>query len=166
MKIKFKKGKAYPSLLISLRVMILTLLNSIKNKGNVKAKVRLTKSSLYVIGDEDQADVLKLYGFKSIRLVNHNKLGYFTSYTEKIMGFRKTENDNHFEFGLHLREEGQRLEFVPIKVFLDQWCDLPIIENIKWYYLPIPPYFGGFDNNKNGLGAKAPCDVEIELKFI
>lgn len=164
--VKFKKGNSYPSLLTSSRVIILTLLNSIWNKGKVKAMVKVTKESLYATDKVDQADVLKLYGFKSIKQVYHSKVKYYTSYSENIIGFRmKKSTDNHFEFGLHKRIAGKR-KFIPKKVELNKWVVLNDLEGYKFYHLPIPPYFGGADSNGDGLGGEAPNDVIIYLKFI
>ena len=167
MKIKFKKGHSYPNFWTSLKVMFCTVLNNIHNNGVVKSRVKISIDSMYEFDDSDQSDVLKLFGFKSIKQIYHKKLGYSTSNTEDIMGFRRrSKGDFHFEFGFHQRRGGDRLPFKAHIVEIGKWTRLPDLTSVKWHHLPIPPYFGGADSNGDGIGGKAPSDVTIELEFI
>lgn len=164
--IQFRKNKAYPTLPSIIAAMWYTVYYTIRNRGRLVVAFDYPRESLYVIGDNDQSDVLKLCGFKTLRRVTVPGQGYKVSRTEKILGFRrKKATDPYMETGIHERIEGVRQKFKPHKQYPHgELC--PYIIPYKWPMVPIPPYFGGFDNNGNGLGGKAPRDIKVSIIFL
>lgn len=166
--IKFKKGRAYPTLISTVRVMSAALVRFLI-KGYIQVKVWYPKDSLYLVDKTDQSDVLKLVGFKSIKQVKPKNVPYMVSDAEKMVGWRrKYKTDNFMEFGVHERVDGERLPFDPTitKVYPDSWVLLPKLTGFKWGYLPVGPYFGGHDSNGDGLGGEAPKDLILKIQFV
>lgn len=167
-KVEFKKGNAYPKLSTALRVAVSVIVNVIKNKGKVKAEVYYPKESLYEVDKTDQADVLKLYGFKSLWFVRPKGVPYYVSSTEQMMGFRrKTKTSRYIEYGFHQRRNGERLKFEPlVKTKAGEWGRLPDLPFVRWALFPVFPWFGGHDSNGDGKGGKAPKNLHFYIRFI
>ena len=166
MTIKFKKGKSYPTIKSILKVFFATY-SRLLIKGELKVQFYFKNDALYKFDHTDQADVLKLLGFKSVRLVKPKDQSYWISSTEKIIGFRrKSINDNFFEIGIHERVKGVRQKFIPTKAPLYKRSDPINLTGFKPWYIPAVPYFGGNDSDGNGIGGKAPHDIKFKIKFI
>lgn len=167
--LNFKKGKKTPGFFTSLQVMLNTYFRLLL-KGRIKLTVYYPTSALYETDKTDQADVLKLIGFKNLISVKPEGVSYRVSKFERMIGWRRVNSTDEFlEFGIHERINGKRTKFYdnPVtKVKPHDYVTLPEFgEGFKWYHFPVAPWFGGDDSNNDGLGGEAPQDVTIKIRF-
>lgn len=116
MKIKIKKNRHYPYLIpIALPFWV--------NKNSTsyrKAKFKFTKSCLFNLGDEDQHDVNKLFGFS---------IGYHHK-TSFRFGWRPILNKNKIEIVAYEYHDGIRQQTMPIcLVNINQWYEFKVLYN-------------------------------------
>lgn len=149
-RVKHTKGKHYCNFLSLVRIMWASLFKK-------EAHLIFTDSAKYTLDETDQADFNKVIGRGGLKIKNGPRK------EEQFIVWRYIPEANQFHIAKYWREN---YEF--------DFSDLEIIEgsgsvrvNLSHFksLLPLGGYFGGRDSDGNGIGGKAPRNLEYFLEL-